>query len=671
MTANALVLKFQADTGAAQRAIANLATSGAAQVSGLALAAAAAGRKIDGSLLTSVAKVGLAVTGLQQAFIAFGAVSATALAIAIARMAEYRKIADDAARVGVSTDFFQRFTQSAGQAKEKIDLLATALRNAREATKDRLEAPSAVGDRLAEFNRNGGNLEGPLAAFRGAADQEARIRAVVAAIDDLRNAGRQLEALDLAEKLFGRAAADELISRADATKRALSEMVETTSDKKVVSAEQVANAKELEARLTAARKEMADGMKPILADLEVLGQSIYRGWLNTEEAIGAAVKAAGNFYSILRGAVALLGQIEVPNMQGNTDARLTSINNQISSLEKQGLRENDPDLSRLRRLRDQLSSGYNSREFRRALNDNAIPDIPLPNIGGPVQLGPQDPLALAGAPPRRSLLDRNQAGGAPSGSRSAREEADAYEKLIANIEKANAALKAEYETLGLNRFERERAVALAKAEAELKEKGRTLTAEERRDLEDKINAQARFKELIENTKKSMESMQELQKFIGSNVSGFLSDIISGGKNAEQALMNLTKRLADAALQALLLGQGPLAGIFGTQGAGGNVGGIIGAIFGGFRAEGGPVASGVPYVVGERGPELFVPGASGAIIPNGAGLGGGTIHLMIESDGTLPAMIRAEARGVALKVTQAGIRANNQRLPAMLAENNAR
>lgn len=37
---------------------------------------------------------------------------------------------------------------------------------------------------------------------------------------------------------------------------------------------------------------------------------------------------------------------------------------------------------------------------------------------------------------------------------------------------------------------------------------------------------------------------------------------------------------------------------------------------GFRAQGGPVSSGRPYVVGERGPELFIPSQSGTIIPNG-------------------------------------------------------
>jgi len=37
--------------------------------------------------------------------------------------------------------------------------------------------------------------------------------------------------------------------------------------------------------------------------------------------------------------------------------------------------------------------------------------------------------------------------------------------------------------------------------------------------------------------------------------------------------------------------------------------------GGARAAGGPVEAGSAYLVGENGPELFVPGASGAIQPN--------------------------------------------------------
>jgi len=51
-----------------------------------------------------------------------------------------------------------------------------------------------------------------------------------------------------------------------------------------------------------------------------------------------------------------------------------------------------------------------------------------------------------------------------------------------------------------------------------------------------------------------------------------------------------------------------------------------------RAIGGPVTAGDPYLVGENGPELFVPGQSGSIVPNGAlmgnGRGGGTSGMIV-------------------------------------------
>jgi len=51
---------------------------------------------------------------------------------------------------------------------------------------------------------------------------------------------------------------------------------------------------------------------------------------------------------------------------------------------------------------------------------------------------------------------------------------------------------------------------------------------------------------------------------------------------------------------------------GGAGAGGGGGGIP---IGGQRALGGPVSSGTAYLVGERGPELFIPSSNGGIVPN--------------------------------------------------------
>jgi hypothetical protein len=48
---------------------------------------------------------------------------------------------------------------------------------------------------------------------------------------------------------------------------------------------------------------------------------------------------------------------------------------------------------------------------------------------------------------------------------------------------------------------------------------------------------------------------------------------------------------------------------------GFVGGLLKGAAGIFKADGGPVGGKQPYIVGERGPELFVPGSDGTIIPN--------------------------------------------------------
>jgi phage-related minor tail protein len=53
----------------------------------------------------------------------------------------------------------------------------------------------------------------------------------------------------------------------------------------------------------------------------------------------------------------------------------------------------------------------------------------------------------------------------------------------------------------------------------------------------------------------------------------------------------------------------------TSGSGSNDGWFKNVYMAQPRATGGPVNAGSPYMVGERGPELFVPSGSGTIIPN--------------------------------------------------------
>ena len=85
-----------------------------------------------------------------------------------------------------------------------------------------------------------------------------------------------------------------------------------------------------------------------------------------------------------------------------------------------------------------------------------------------------------------------------------------------------------------------------------------------------------------------------------------------------------------------------------------IGGAVDFAFGGGRAMGGPVNAGTNYIVGERGPELFMPNTSGTIIPNNklSSGGGTTINLTvngaIDAEGTARTIIdvlnRSQARG---------------------------
>jgi hypothetical protein len=120
---------------------------------------------------------------------------------------------------------------------------------------------------------------------------------------------------------------------------------------------------------------------------------------------------------------------------------------------------------------------------------------------------------------------------------------------------------------------------------------------------------------------------------------FVVNVVAGLIGAFANLVNIINAAVNAIKKVASVGSS----------IGGAIGGALG--FGGGRAMGGPVASGTAYVVGERGPELFVPKSSGMVVPNGMG-GGTTINLTvngaIDAEGTARTIIdvlnRSQARG---------------------------
>lgn len=72
-----------------------------------------------------------------------------------------------------------------------------------------------------------------------------------------------------------------------------------------------------------------------------------------------------------------------------------------------------------------------------------------------------------------------------------------------------------------------------------------------------------------------------------------------------------------------------------------------------RAMGGPVTGRKPYIVGERGPELFVPNGSGKVVPNGE-MGGGsvTVNQTIQISTGVQQTVRAEVLGMLPQIQEA-------------------
>jgi len=120
-------------------------------------------------------------------------------------------------------------------------------------------------------------------------------------------------------------------------------------------------------------------------------------------------------------------------------------------------------------------------------------------------------------------------------------------------------------------------------------------------------------------------------------------------------------MADIAAAALRAGLGGSAPGGARGGLGGLAAALLGAVLGApGRATGGSVAPGRAFLVGERGPELFVPTASGRIEPPAAAAAREVrVHVTINAPaGEAPALLSRSSRQVARAVRQALSRAED-------------
>ena len=144
---------------------------------------------------------------------------------------------------------------------------------------------------------------------------------------------------------------------------------------------------------------------------------------------------------------------------------------------------------------------------------------------------------------------------------------------------------------------------------------------------------------------------------GSLIETSLAKAITSGKDGFADLEKTAlAALGEIAAQAVSNGLASLLG--GVSGGGGLAtlgSSLLGSLLGApGRATGGPVSPGRPYMVGEQGPELFVPTSAGSVAP-AAGAPSRAINVAISVGapaGTEPQALARSSRQVARAVSRA-------------------
>ena len=204
---------------------------------------------------------------------------------------------------------------------------------------------------------------------------------------------------------------------------------------------------------------------------------------------------------------------------------------------------------------------------------------------------------------------------------------DAYEKELQRLDQIkelrDIALGQEAQMLSLKE-------KLAKADPE--DKGRIAN---QIAMQEKVNETIRNEALarqeveraILSQQQILEKLQPITDGLAAGITDFFTSVIDGSKSAEEAFADMLKGMGQALIQqaAIMIAQYIAIGIaraFAGMGSSTPKIGTDTNYFSGgftpmdfFRAEGGPVQADRPYVVGERGPEFFVPSQSGSIVTN--------------------------------------------------------
>jgi hypothetical protein len=397
----------------------------------------------------------------------------------------------------------------------------------------------AFTDGIDKFNKNiavaatqGGKLADILKA-NGVAirDQNGNIRSAEALLRDyanlVKNAGSEQEQLLLVTEAFGRGDANFVNALKNGAK-GLDDMAQAAEDAGGV----------IDKDLLKKADDFDDKWDRSWHNFEVNAKSAILTaitWLDRLFEKSQEIGNSGLFRSITEGMAGL----------GLLDSDLTILD---PDLARAANRDPSPDA----RIRDAFSNGVGA-----ALSeaDAALIAELQKRYGGAAEKAATT--IIPEKPERPERGSRNRAAG------QALREAEAVQKLIDNLSE-------ELRLVGASDLEKAKSNALRRV-------GAAATAEQRAQIEQLVTA-------IHTQTKAHEQAADAADFFRQTAAGAFMDLIPAIETGNKALDNLLNTLIQAVAQAALLGQGPLAGLFG--GGAGLLGSLFGFASGGYTGPGG-------------------------------------------------------------------------------------
>ena len=147
---------------------------------------------------------------------------------------------------------------------------------------------------------------------------------------------------------------------------------------------------------------------------------------------------------------------------------------------------------------------------------------------------------------------------------------------------------------------------------------------------------------------AIERMRALGQSIKDSMSSAFMSMVDGTKSVKDAFKEMARSIILKLYEVLVVQQivNGITGAFGKAFPG------IGKALG-FMADGGTAQANKPYIVGERGPELMVPGRSSAIIPNDklGGGGGIVVNQTINISTGVQQTVRSEIRSLMPQIAE--------------------